>query len=426
MFSMLHIDNSAFYKEILRGLAVEKDFQYFSAKTPQRAYEILKTHPIDIIITGLEFKGVSEEEWIRSLMEVKPCAAPVIVLTAVENAALRTRLLKLGISDFLTKDHFPEYLGLLVQKLKAVDANEAKLRSFRIAVLDDDESHLRIMKDIFEGNGITHVDFYLHPGALLSSQKAYTIYLVDCVLPDIYGEQVIREIRIRDEYAVIIAVSSLNSHAVISSILMAGADDFITKPFSENLLMARLKANIRTYTLMEQLKEKNMRLSQMIKEDSLTGLYNHRFIMEYLETEIERAHRHQKPLSVLMFDIDRFKAVNDTCGHYVGDIVLSEIGRLLWNDSRRIDIAGRYGGEEFIVILPDTDQQGAIIYAERLRQEIEAMRFSEENLSITISGGISVYTGETPIELVKKADKHLYRAKRNGRNCIEFERQPTA
>lgn len=419
MFSLLHIDNNFFYKEILRNLAAEHEFQYFSAKTPQNAYDILANHDIDIIVTGLEFEAESEEAFISTLMAVKQKTTPVVVLSAADNPELRSKLFEIGVTDFFTKENFTTFLLDIIVKIKTGDTVASHLRALSMAVLDDNETHLMIMRDILERNGIKDVAYFLDPGVLLDKCKSYNIYIIDYVLPGMSGEQVIKEIRSKDEYAVIIGISTLTSHKLVSDILQSGADDFINKPFSENLFMARIKANVRTYFLMQQLQQKNMRLAQLVKEDSLTGLYNHKCIMEILETEIDRAQRYETPLTILMFDIDHFKLVNDNYGHHLGDVVLSELGKFLYNDSRRIDIAGRYGGEEFVVILPDTDPDGAMLYANRLRLDIEAMRFGEAKIAITISGGLVTYNGETAIELIKKADSLLYTAKRNGRNCIE-------
>lgn len=418
MFSLLHIDNNFFYKEILRNLSEEKSFQYFSAKTPQNAYEILQTTDIDVIVTGLEFESCSEEDFISTLIRVKPKLTPVLVLTAVDDPVLKAKLFEIGVTDFFTKANFTSFLMELIRKIKVGDTVASHLKELSFAVLDDNEIHLKIMKTILEKNGITDVDYFLSPKVLFDSNKYYNIYIVDYVLPEMSGEQVIIEIRNKDVYAVIIGISTLTSHVLISDILQSGADDFINKPFSEDLFMARIKANVRTYFLMQQLREKNMRLAQLVKEDGLTGLYNHKYIMEMLEKEIDRAQRYSTALSVLMFDIDHFKLVNDNYGHHIGDVVLEQLGKYMTNDTRKIDVSGRYGGEEFIIILPDTDREGAMIYADRLRQEIEAMRFGEKRISITISGGLATYTDETAVELVKIADQHLYYAKRNGRNCI--------
>lgn len=134
----------------------------------------------------------------------------------------------------------------------------------------------------------------------------------------------------------------------------------------ENLFVARLKANVRTYSLMAELREKNERLRHLATRDGLTGLYNHKHTMHLLEVEIERSQRNHSPLSIVMFDLDHFKHINDTFGHHVGDLVLSDIGKIWHEGARSGDIAGRYGGEEFIVILPDTDLAGAKVYAERI------------------------------------------------------------
>lgn len=421
MFSLLHIDNNFFYKEILMNISKDRDFQYFSAKTPEKAFEIICKHDIDIIITGLEFQDVRGEAFIKSLIQKKHRTTPVIVLSATEDDAIKNRLFELGVTEYLTKDKFIDYLLRYIEKLKMEDVVAHQLKALKIAVLDDNETHLAQMKKYLEEFNIHQVDYYIHPQALMASKKHYNIYVVDLVLPDISGDEVISYIRSKDEYAVILAVSSLDSISVMTDVLASGADDYITKPVTQNLFIARLKANVRTYSLMEELKDKNMRLEHMIKEDGLTGLFNHKSIMEILDKEIERAHRYTTPLSIIMFDLDKFKRVNDTYGHHIGDEVLQKIGAFLKARSRDFDVAGRYGGEEFVIILPETDKRGAILYANRLREEIAELTFSESDLAVTISGGIAVYTDQNAIELVREADHFLYAAKANGRNRIEFE-----
>lgn len=422
MFSLLHIDNNFFYKEILHNLSLERDFQYFSAKKPERAYEILKTRDIDMIITGLEFAGKSEDDFIRELIMIKESRTPIVVLSAIEDENLKDRLFKLGVTDFITKNNLMKFLNTLLVRLESSNFIESKLKALQIAVLDDNKTHLELVKYIFENYDILGVDYYDKSKSLLDSKKEYDIYLIDCIIPEISGEEVIAEVRSKNEYAVIIAVSSLSSHAVISNILTTGADDFITKPFSENVFIARLKANVRTYVLMQQLKEKNTKLSKLVKEDSMTGLYNRNFMLEILKTEMSRSKRYELPLSLFMFDIDNFKNVNDTYGHHTGDEVLERIGELWHDASRMIDVAGRYGGDEFLVILPETDSDGALLYANRIRKEISEMKFSEEELSVTISGGVSEYSGEDILEYIKSADKFLYKSKQNGRNRISSEK----
>jgi len=163
--------------------------------------------------------------------------------------------------------------------------------------------------------------------------------------------------------------------------------------------------------------EQNLKLEEMSRTDFLTNLNNRRTLFERLEYEMKRVARTKEPLSVLLLDIDHFKKVNDTHGHLVGDKVLIEVAKLIKSSIRITDIPGRYGGEEFLVILPACDAQGAMRVAETLRQNVQNAEF-EAGLKITISGGIKLFGKESADELIDAADQNLYLAKKNGRNQI--------
>ena len=155
--------------------------------------------------------------------------------------------------------------------------------------------------------------------------------------------------------------------------------------------------------------------------DGLTQVYNKRYLMETMDREIGRAHRYGRPLSIIMFDIDHFKKINDTYGHLAGDFVLKEMSTAIKNRIRREDIMGRYGGEEFVVALPEIDNYNAMVFAEKIRRLVETQDFRFEDLSIpvTISIGVSSAWEElkTPEDFIKAADENLYKAKNSGRNC---------
>jgi len=165
--------------------------------------------------------------------------------------------------------------------------------------------------------------------------------------------------------------------------------------------------------------EQNLKLEEMSRTDFLTNLNNRRTLFERLEYEMKRVARTKEPLSVLLLDIDHFKKVNDTHGHLVGDKVLIEVAKLIKSSIRITDIPGRYGGEEFLVIRPACDAQGAMRVAETLRQNVQNAEFAA-GLKITISGGIKLYGQGTADELIEAADQNLYRAKKNGRNQIDY------
>jgi diguanylate cyclase (GGDEF)-like protein len=156
--------------------------------------------------------------------------------------------------------------------------------------------------------------------------------------------------------------------------------------------------------------------------DGLTEAHNKRYLTDFLERELARAIRYQRPLSLVMFDIDHFKAINDSHGHLTGDHVLRELARRLRSRIRKEELLARYGGEEFVVVLPEAGHQGAMQFAEQLRELVEGEPFEFEGdvISITVSVGVSTMLGESidMREFLRRVDENLYRAKHAGRNCV--------
>jgi diguanylate cyclase (GGDEF)-like protein len=198
----------------------------------------------------------------------------------------------------------------------------------------------------------------------------------------------------------------------------AGADDYLTKPFNAQELRVRLRAGHRILNLQEELMRTREALRQQATHDGLTGLFNRTTILEKLDDELARSQRSGEPVGVLMVDIDRFKLINDTGGHLVGDAVLREASQRLKTTARRYDSVGRYGGEEFLVVLPGCDHDAAAAQAERMRAAIGSMPFtsSGQQIPITVSLGISCTPPSAPECLIRDADDALYEAKAGGRN----------
>ncbi len=172
--------------------------------------------------------------------------------------------------------------------------------------------------------------------------------------------------------------------------------------------------------MLEELHSKQEKLELAAITDGLTGLYNHRYILERLNHETEKALRYGLELAVFMLDVDRFKRINDTYGHTIGDDVLVKISLTIQNEVRYSDLAGRYGGEEFLVVLPVQNRRGAFVVAERVRQAIEQLLWQNDELRATISGGIGALGSgnNSNVSIIAEADKNLYKAKNNGRNNI--------
>ncbi len=196
-----------------------------------------------------------------------------------------------------------------------------------------------------------------------------------------------------------------------------GVNDYIYRPIDRNELIARARGLIRHKRHIEQLRNVRSRTVSLAVIDSLTGLYNRRYLDSHLAALAERHAAEGKPLAVAVVDIDHFKAINDTHGHAVGDEVLCDVARVLERNIRASDLVARQGGEEFVVVMPNTDTAGAELVASRLRRKIADM---PTRSPVTVSIGVAATRahGDTPDRLLKRADDALYEAKRGGRNQV--------
>jgi diguanylate cyclase (GGDEF)-like protein len=212
--------------------------------------------------------------------------------------------------------------------------------------------------------------------------------------------------------------------------LEAGADDYLPKPFDEAELNARIYARLRAKTQQDELKKKNTQLEDMLTRveslaimDPLTGLYNRRRFESLMNSEFKRAARYQSSLSCMLIDIDHFKDVNDTFGHQIGDMVLKEVAGIIQNTLREVDTPARWGGEEFIVLSPNTSKENALKAAERILKAVANRSFSGiGSHRVTVSIGISGIPSpdiDSQEKLIHAADLAMYEAKRKGRNRIE-------
>lgn len=298
----------------------------------------------------------------------------------------------------------------------------------KILIAEDDPSLRRLLKEELTMWGYDVVVAENGDVALqiLQSQAPPTLALLDWMMPGMSGVELCRNIRAKREesYTYIILLTSQQRDEDLVAGLEAGADDYITKPFMHNELRLRLRAGKRIIELQNELLAARDSFQMKASHDSLTGLWNHEKILQILEQELSRAERENKSVGVIMADIDFFKKINDTYGHLTGDLVIRSTADKLHSLMRSYDYIGRYGGEEFLVILPECSLDFAAAFAERLRLSISSENIDtiEGTIPLTLSFGVAasgVARSREADFLVKAADKALYRAKKNGRNCVE-------
>lgn len=246
-------------------------------------------------------------------------------------------------------------------------------------------------------------------------------------LYELTGIELLRRLQLDEELCDIpfVILTADNTTRTKINLLEQGASDYIVLPIDNGELVARIKVQLKMKTMQDNLKRSNRLLLNLSSTDALTNLYNRRVLMQTLEREFERHSRSGKTLSLLMLDLDHFKAVNDTYGHVNGDVVLVSLAKILKEYLRPYDVATRFGGEEFALVLPNTDISAASDVGERLRLAVAAIKFSGEirNLNITCSIGISCFpnarVGDID-QLLQDADQALYQAKRDGRNRVVY------
>ncbi len=293
------------------------------------------------------------------------------------------------------------------------DADEKKVSS--ILIVDDEPKNIQLLANILNAKGY-EVEFATSGELALewTASRPFDLILLDIMMEGMDGFQVCQKLKASPETQEI-PVIFLTAKAEIKDIVRGfefGAVDYVMKPFNTIELLARVNTHL-------ELKANRDFFKKLAITDGLTQLYNHSYIHERLAEEISRARRHEHALSVAMLDLDHFKKINDTFGHKTGDEVLVRVAGLIRRMLRKEDVAGRYGGEEFMLILPNTERQAAFTAAEKIRMKIQNHQWSLKDLTVTVSGGVCMLIDEDENSIIMKADRLMYEAKNNGRNQIK-------
>lgn len=297
----------------------------------------------------------------------------------------------------------------------------------KILIADDDAISRRILVSRLTkwGFEVMEVAEGRRAWEILQEDDPPRMAILDWMMPGMDGIEICRAVRDRDQepYIYILLLTAKSQKEDLIEALKAGADDFLVKPYDPHELQVRLQVGKRIIDLQEALIRAREELRLLATRDALTGLWNRRTILEILEQELARASRDGYPLGLLIADLDHFKRVNDTLGHLAGDEVLKEAARRMQSALRPYDALGRYGGEEFLIIIPNCTRQSLLKVAERIRLQMveEEIPTVEGAVSITLSvGGLSSNgtKGTDVNSLIRMADDALYRAKAEGRNRV--------
>jgi diguanylate cyclase (GGDEF)-like protein len=284
----------------------------------------------------------------------------------------------------------------------------------------DDDADLAARYSLVLRNSQMRVQTLSDSSQLFEVMRSFNpeVVLLDMSMPEVTGLELAQMIRLNDEWLrvpIIYLSAETDINRQMDALIKAG-DDFITKPISDNALTAAVFSHV----------QRARSLSLVLSRDSLTGLLKHADIKEQVALEVERSLRSGNPASVVMLDLDHFKQVNDQYGHAAGDNVIRSLANLMRQRLRRIDSLGRYGGEEFVAVLPDCDLEQARQIFDEIRQRFSALRFhaGSKVFNVSMSAGISVTDGQSnAAALLERADQALYEAKHQGRNQVQVAPQ---
>jgi len=447
---VLVVDDILSNVKLLEAKLSAEYFEVVTAYSGAEALGRIEEHIPDIVLLDVMMPGMDGFEVCRRIKSnPKTAHLPVVMVTALDQPSDRVAGLEAGADDFLTKpvddpalfarvrslvrlkmmtdelrmrETTGQTMGLIDPTVTLQDANP----SGRILIIEDrPESTAWFASALQNGHQVASVDTFEE--ALVRVRGGdFDLIIVSLGVRGFDGLRLCSQLRSIPEarHVPILVVVTEGDRRKLTQALEMGVNDYLTRPVDRNELVARVRTQLRKKRYADRLR-RNVQLSlEMAITDQLTGLHNRRYMASHLENLLASTTRAGKPLAFVIMDIDYFKAVNDTYGHDIGDEVLREFAKRINANIRGIDLACRYGGEEFVVVMPETDAGFAYAVAERLRRSIETTPIeisrAPGKLNITISIGIAASegTGDSAESLLRRADQALYSAKRAGRNRV--------
>ncbi|KQZ00678.1 response regulator PleD [Pseudolabrys sp. Root1462] len=451
---VLVVDDIPANVKLLEARLSAEYFDVATAFSGTEALALCERAECDIVLLDVMMPDMDGFEVCRRLKS-NPAThhIPVVMVTALDQPSDRIKGLEAGADDFLTKPVSDVALISRVRSLTRLKmvTDELRMRALtsreigiespereavadtgrkgRILIIDDRaSSYERIATTL----GAEHtVDVQSDPKEALfrAAEGDYELLIVSLGLADFDGLRLCSQVRSleRTRSIPILAIAEPDNNAKLVRGLEIGINDYLIRPIDKNEMLARVRTQIKRKRYTDRLRDNVAMSIEMAITDALTGLHNRRYMETHLGALTEQAAQRGKPLAVLILDIDFFKSINDGHGHDAGDDVLREFAVRIRKSIRNIDLACRYGGEEFVIVMPETDIAVAGMVAERIRRKIASEPFAiqqgEKQINVTLSIGIAALgaAGDNAAAMLKRADQALYRAKRDGRNRVVQE-----
>ncbi|MBO6716658.1 MAG: PleD family two-component system response regulator [Rhizobiaceae bacterium] len=448
---ILVVDDVKANVKLLETRLLAEYFEVLGAYSGPEAIEICEKDRVDVVLLDVMMPDMDGFEVCRRL-KTDPATShiPVVMVTALDQVSDRIRGLEAGADDFLTKPVNDLQLITRVKSLVRLKmlTDELRLRASttrnigieellsrgagtddgtpRVLLIEEREIQADKVARYLRDKAEVKVVVDPQMGVFEAAEQPYDCVIVSTAFSDYDPLRLCSQLRSidRTRFLPIILIASQEEEERVIRGLELGINDFLIRPLDEQELVARLKTQVKRKRYNDRLRASVTQTIEMAVTDGLTGLHNRRYLDSHLETLFERAVARRRPLSLMILDIDRFKAINDTHGHDVGDEVLVEFATRMRRNVRGIDLACRYGGEEFIIVMPDTEFAVAARVAERIRAEIAGNAFAYgsdgKTIDVTISVGVSSLQQpkDSAAALLKRADVALYEAKNGGRNRV--------
>ena len=450
---VLVVDDVAANVKLLQARLMAEYFEVLTATNGPDALEICRAGRCDMVLLDVMMPGMDGFTVCREL-KADPLTAhlPVILVSALDKPSDKLEGLNAGADDFLTKPvsdlplltrvkslarlkMMTDELHLRLTSASADGSSGPKLdrdydpqhgRGANVLIVDDIVESSRNLERTLSAEHNVVVENDPNEALYRAANGAFDLVVLSLSVNDFDALRLCSQLRSLDSTRTvpILVLADEGDDARLIRAIDLGVNDYVTRPCEPNELLARTRTLVRRKRLTDTLRENVQNTMEMAVRDSLTGMNNRRYFDKQLASAFNRATVSAKPLSVIMIDIDHFKAVNDTHGHDAGDQVLRLFSERVMKSVRGNDIACRFGGEEFVIALPGTDRELAMVVAERMRREIEncpiAVRDGAATISVTLSAGVAALgPGDASVDdLMKRADRALYEAKHNGRNQV--------